>query len=160
MVSPSFIHLPQAFNKTVSCIHICTETKPGEFMGQKRATCQQIMAVFHNYRQQGWWWQHIDSFIVVCCGKLLIIKGYWLLISRSSVRSRDGQPFKTMGYSLCCSPFFYFNGLFATLLPLVCRFGCLNSGPFLPLASTVASICPWFNAFFLSLCLYLPTNIE
>ena len=25
-----------------------TETKPGEFMGQKRATHQQIMAVFHN----------------------------------------------------------------------------------------------------------------
>ena len=29
-----------------------------------------------------------------------------LLISRSSVRSRDGPPFKTMGYSLGCSPFF------------------------------------------------------
>ena len=28
-----------------------------------------------------------------------------LLISRSSVRSRDGQPFKTMCYSLGCSPF-------------------------------------------------------
>ena len=28
-----------------------------------------------------------------------------LLISRSSVRSRDGPPFKSMGYSLDCSPF-------------------------------------------------------
>jgi len=36
---------------------------------------------------------------------LLIISGYGLLISRSSVRSRDGPPFKTMGYSLGCSPF-------------------------------------------------------
>jgi len=33
MLSPSFIHLPQAFNKTVSCIHISTETKQGEYEG-------------------------------------------------------------------------------------------------------------------------------
>ena len=33
MVSPSFIHLQQAFNKTNSCIHISTETKPGEYEG-------------------------------------------------------------------------------------------------------------------------------
>ena len=29
-----------------------------------------------------------------------------LLISRSSVRSRDGPPIKSMDYSLGCSPFF------------------------------------------------------
>ena len=33
MLSFPFIYLPQAFNKTVSCIHICTETKPGEYEG-------------------------------------------------------------------------------------------------------------------------------
>ena len=33
MLSPSFLHLPQALNKAVSCIHICTETKPGEYEG-------------------------------------------------------------------------------------------------------------------------------
>ena len=33
MLSPSFIYLPQAFNKTNSCIHICTATKPGEYEG-------------------------------------------------------------------------------------------------------------------------------
>ena len=33
MLSFPFIYLPQAFNKTVSCIHISTETKPGEYEG-------------------------------------------------------------------------------------------------------------------------------
>ena len=33
MLSLPFIYLPQAFNKIVSCIHICTETKPGEYEG-------------------------------------------------------------------------------------------------------------------------------
>jgi len=33
MISPSFIYLPQAFNKTDSRIHICTETTPGEYKG-------------------------------------------------------------------------------------------------------------------------------
>ena len=33
MLSLPFIYLPQAFHKTVSCIHICTETKPGEYEG-------------------------------------------------------------------------------------------------------------------------------
>ena len=33
MISPSFIYLPQAFNKTNSCIHISTETTPGEYEG-------------------------------------------------------------------------------------------------------------------------------
>jgi len=31
MLSFPFIYLPQAFNKAVSCIHICTATKPGEY---------------------------------------------------------------------------------------------------------------------------------
>ena len=31
MLSIPFIYLPQAFNKAVSCIHICTATKPGEY---------------------------------------------------------------------------------------------------------------------------------
>ena len=33
MLSPSFIYLPQAFNKTVTCIHTSTETKQGEYEG-------------------------------------------------------------------------------------------------------------------------------
>ena len=33
MLSFPFIYLPQAFNKTNSCIHISTETKPGEYEG-------------------------------------------------------------------------------------------------------------------------------
>ena len=33
MLSFPFLYLPQAFNKTDSCIHICTETKPGEYEG-------------------------------------------------------------------------------------------------------------------------------
>jgi len=33
MLSLPFIYLPQAFNKTVSCIHISTETTPGEYEG-------------------------------------------------------------------------------------------------------------------------------
>ena len=33
MLSLPFIYLPQAFNKTNSCIHISTETKPGEYEG-------------------------------------------------------------------------------------------------------------------------------
>ena len=33
MLSLPFIYLPQAFNKTVSCIQISTETKPGEYEG-------------------------------------------------------------------------------------------------------------------------------
>ena len=33
MLSLPFIYLLQAFQKTVSCIHICTETKPGEYEG-------------------------------------------------------------------------------------------------------------------------------
>jgi hypothetical protein len=31
MLSLPFFYLTQAFDKTVSCIHICTETKPGEY---------------------------------------------------------------------------------------------------------------------------------
>ena len=33
MLSFPFIQLLQAFNKTVSCIHISTETTPGEYEG-------------------------------------------------------------------------------------------------------------------------------
>ena len=33
MLSFPLIYLPQAFNKTVSCIHISTETTPGEYEG-------------------------------------------------------------------------------------------------------------------------------
>jgi len=33
MLSLPFIYLTQAFNKTNSCIHISTETKPGEYEG-------------------------------------------------------------------------------------------------------------------------------
>ena len=33
MLSFPFIYLPQAFNKTNSCIHICTETKLREYEG-------------------------------------------------------------------------------------------------------------------------------
>ena len=33
MLSLPFIYLPQALNKTNSCIHISTETKPGEYEG-------------------------------------------------------------------------------------------------------------------------------
>ena len=33
MLSFPFIYLPQAFNKTVSCIHISTETTPGDYEG-------------------------------------------------------------------------------------------------------------------------------
>ena len=33
MLSTPFIYLTQAFNKTNFCIHICTETKPGEYEG-------------------------------------------------------------------------------------------------------------------------------
>jgi len=33
MLSFPLIYLTQAFDKTVSCIHICTETKPGEYEG-------------------------------------------------------------------------------------------------------------------------------
>ena len=33
MLSSPFIYLPQAFNKTNSCIHISTETTPGEYEG-------------------------------------------------------------------------------------------------------------------------------
>jgi hypothetical protein len=33
MLSFPFIYLPQAFNKTVARVNICTETKPGEYEG-------------------------------------------------------------------------------------------------------------------------------
>ena len=33
MLSFPFLYLPQAFNKTDSCIHISTETTPGEYEG-------------------------------------------------------------------------------------------------------------------------------
>ena len=33
-----------------------------------------------------------------------------IIYARSSVRSRDGPPFKSMGYSLGCSPFFFCVG--------------------------------------------------
>jgi hypothetical protein len=33
MLSLPLIQLPQAFNKSESSIHICTETKPGEYEG-------------------------------------------------------------------------------------------------------------------------------
>ena len=33
MLSLPFLYLPQAFDKTVSCIHISTETTPGDYEG-------------------------------------------------------------------------------------------------------------------------------
>ena len=33
MLSLPFIYLPQAFNKIVARVNICTETKPGEYEG-------------------------------------------------------------------------------------------------------------------------------
>ena len=33
MLCCPFLYLPQAFNKTNSCIHISTETTPGEYEG-------------------------------------------------------------------------------------------------------------------------------
>ena len=57
--------------------------------------------------------QHATS-VTVNIIKTIVNKWiHCLLISRSSVRSRDGPPFKTMGYSLGCSPFFMmFNRMF------------------------------------------------